>query len=300
MFQRYLLAAVLIVVVTMLVAPNAQAVDTPAIGAGVSGHAKQTITITAGPSGLPNGFEIWWMDRSQFLANGGQWIDNAPGMSAASFTGEPTLNTFGGRYTTFKLAPFESINIEIGDLMQETGVEGTTEELKYGENYYFTAFGLGENGAPATDLSATVSATTTDNTNCTYTQGYWKNHEEDWPTASVTLGTVVYTAAEADAILEQSVQGNGLVSLAHQLIAAKLNIANGADPSAASAAIASADALIGGLVVPPIGAGYLAPNTTSSLTQTLDDYNNGVIGPGHCGTVPTEQRTWGGVKALYR
>jgi hypothetical protein len=179
-------------------------------------------------------------------------------------------------------------------------VTGSTEELKYGERYYFTAFGLDADGNAASDLGVTVSGVTTASENCTYTLGYWKNHEENWPVTSVTLGTVVYTAAEADAILEQSVQGNGLVSLAHQLIAAKLNIANGADPSAASAAIASADALIGGLVVPPIGAGYLAPNTTSSLTQTLDDYNNGVIGPGHCGTVPTEQRTWGGVKALYR
>jgi hypothetical protein len=53
-------------------------------------------------------------------------------------------------------------------------------------------------------------------------------------------------------------------------------------------------------VVPPVGPGYLAPATTSGLTQTLDDYNNGVIGPGHCGTVPAEDSTWGGVKSLYR
>jgi hypothetical protein len=96
------------------------------------------------------------------------------------------------------------------------------------------------------------------------------------------------------------VVGNGLVSLAHQLIAAKLNIENGADPSAAASAIAAADALIGWLAVPPIGDDYLDPSVTSSLTQTLDDYNNGVIGPGHCGVVPAQETTWGGVKALYR
>jgi len=53
-------------------------------------------------------------------------------------------------------------------------------------------------------------------------------------------------------------------------------------------------------VVPPIGGGYLNPSDTSGLTQTLDDYNNGVTGPGHCGTVPTQPSTWGQVKALYR
>jgi len=291
------------VVLSVLMASTALAatVDTPAIGAGVAGHAKQTITITAGPSGLPNGFSIWWMDRSTYLASGGVWpTDETAATGAADFTGQPTLNTFGGQFTTFKLAPNQTILVEVGDLLQETGVEGTKAELAYGETYYFTAFGLDENGNAASDLSVTVSGTTTSSTNCTYTQGYWKNHEELWPVTSLTLGSVSYTAAELDAILGQPVTGNGLVSLAPQLIAAKLNIANGADASAASAAITAADALIGGLVVPPSGAGYLAPASTSSLTQTLDNYNNGVIGPGHCGVVPAQESTWGGVKALYR
>lgn len=279
----------------------AATVDTPAIGAGVAGHAKQTITITAGPSGLPNGFAIWWMDRSTFLSSGGAWPANETvGMGAADFTGQPTLNTFGGQYTTFQLAPNQSVVVEVGDLLQETGVEGTTAELEYGETYYFTAFGLDENGNAASGLSATVSSTTTSSTNCTYTQGYWKNHENAWPVGSLVLGSVPYTAAELLLILDQEVVGNGLVSLAHQLIAAKLNIANGADPTAASAAIAAADALIGSLVVPPVGAGFLDPSLTSALTQTLDDYNNGVIGPGHCGVVPAQESTWGGVKAMYR
>ena len=43
-----------------------------------------------------------------------------------------------------------------------------------------------------------------------------------------------------------------------------------------------ADALIGGLVVPPVGAGSLANATTSALTNTLSDYNEGKTGPGHC------------------
>ncbi|HXV14603.1 MAG TPA: hypothetical protein VEC56_10415 [Candidatus Krumholzibacteria bacterium] len=301
MSKRYRMGFVVAAMAAVLALPALAAVDEPSIGVGASGHAKQAITITAGPSGLPNGFAIWWMDRSTFLSNGGAWpTEETLGMGAAEFTGAPTLNTFGGQFTTFKLAPNQSIVVEIGDLFQETGVAGTTDELVYGEQYYFTAFGLDENGNAASDLSVTVSGTTTASTNCTYTQGYWKNHEALWPVTNLTLGSVNYTAAQLDAILEEPVAGNGLVSLAHQLIAAKLNVANGADPTAASAAIAAADALIGGLVVPPIGAGYLHPSVTSSLTQTLDDYNNGLIGPGHCGNVPAEETTWGGVKALYR
>jgi hypothetical protein len=277
------------------------ALDSPSLDAGVSGHAKQRITITAGATGAPNGFTVRWMDQSTYYANGGQFpatpsIDE----SNAAFTGEPTLNTFGGQYTTFKLGPNESIQIEIGDLGDESGVAGTRAELASGSKFYYAAFANDANGNPDSDLSLVVSGTTTESTNCTYTQGYWKNHPNAWPVLSLTLGTVNYTKAELLAILGTEVGGNGLISLAHQLIAAKLNIAQGADPSAASAAIAAADALIGGLVVPPIGGGYLDPADTSALTQILDDYNNGVIGPGHCGTVATQPSTWGQVKALYR
>jgi hypothetical protein len=66
------------------------------------------------------------------------------------------------------------------------------------------------------------------------------------------------------------------------LIAAKLNIANGANPAAVASAIASADALIGSKVAPPIGSGVLAPSATSALVTTLTNYNEGIIGPGHC------------------
>jgi hypothetical protein len=297
-YQAIVVALLLTVIATAAFAAN---VDTPAIATGVNGHAKATLTISAGPSGLPNGFTIWWMDQATFLANGGTWpAQETSEIGAAAFTGAPTLNTFGGQYTTFQLGPNETIRIEIGDLFQETGVSGDTGELNYGSRYYFTAFGLDELGNKASDLTVTVNSSTTNSTNCTYTIGYWKNHTELWPVTNLTLGTVNYTAAELLSILNQPVQGNGLVSLAHQLIGAKLNIANGADPTAASAAIASADAMIGGLVVPPVGGGYLDPSDTSGLTQTLDDYNNGVTGPGHCGSVPARQETWGGIKALYR
>jgi hypothetical protein len=119
-------------------------------------------------------------------------------------------------------------------------------------------------------------------TNCTYTQGYWKTHPNAWPVSSLTLGTTSYTESQLLEILGQPAQGNGLVILAHQLIAAKLNIANGADPSDVQQAIIDADTMIGGLVVPPIGSDYLPSGQTSGLTETLTEYNEGTIGPGHC------------------
>ena len=276
------------------------ALDTPTISLGTSGHGKQTITVTAGPSGAPDGFTIWWMDAQEFAANGGQWPSSVvEGQGVACFTGIPTLNTFGESQTTFQLATNQSIIVEIGDLSDETGVAGTVNELEYGQTYHFVAFANAANNQPGSSFSSTVTGSTTTNTNCTYTQGYWKNHPTLWPVTSLMLGSVNYTSAELLSILNQPVSGNGLISLAHQLIAAKLNIANGADPTAASATIAAADAQIGSLVVPPVGAGFLDPSSTSEKTQILDDYNNGIIGPGHCGDVPVESESWSTVKALY-
>lgn len=117
---------------------------------------------------------------------------------------------------------------------------------------------------------------------CTYTQGYWKNHPEAWPVSSLKLGSVTYSKVELIAILKTPVKGNGLVQLAHQLIAAKLNVAAGASDADIKAAINQADALIGSLVCPPKGDGKFATNQTSSLNDKLDAFNNGKIGPGHC------------------
>jgi hypothetical protein len=77
------------------------------------------------------------------------------------------------------------------------------------------------------------------------------------------------------AILEQPVNSNGLVALAQQEIPAKLNIANGADGSCIEQTLLDADALIGDLVVPPIGNGYLRPRQTTPYVNTLDQYNRG-------------------------
>ena len=143
-------------------------------------------------------------------------------------------------------------------------------------------------------------------------------------TTTLTLGTSSYSSTDLQSILNKpagigvpdapdvpedpdrltSAGGNGangLVSLAHQLIAAKLNLLKGATaPAAVLQAILDADNLIGTLVVPPIGTGYLSPGSTAAITQILDDYNNGLTGPGHCQTTPAAPSTWGKLRNLYR
>lgn len=120
---------------------------------------------------------------------------------------------------------------------------------------------------------------------CSFSQGYWENHPSAWPTNNLTLGTVTYNKVQLLSILGQPVKGNGLVSLAHQLIAADLNIVSGAsEPAAIAAAITQANLIIGNKRIPPVGSGSVPTSSVSSLVTILDNYNNGRAagGPPHC------------------
>jgi hypothetical protein len=217
-----------------------------------------------------------------------------------SFTGVPTFNV-EGTGDAYALASGEAIEVELGQLFDETGVTATnTDELAPATEYVIRIRANGGSGDPSQFSETMVVSSAPLAQNCTFTVGYWKNHPEEWPVTNLTLGNVNYTAAQLLDILNESSSGNKFLLLAHQLIAAKLNIQNGADPSSVSATIANADALIGNLVPPPIGSDDLPNNPTVGYANQLDDFNNGLIGPGHCGTTPTTPATWGSIKATYR
>lgn len=128
---------------------------------------------------------------------------------------------------------------------------------------------------PSPTPKPTKTPTPTPPQSCTLTQGYWKNHPESWPVSSLFLGSVSYTKPQLINIFNQPVAGNGLVSLAHQLIATKLNIATGSDSTPIFGVVTTADVLIGSRVVPPVGSGFLSPAITSGLIDSLDKYNSG-------------------------
>ena len=133
---------------------------------------------------------------------------------------------------------------------------------------------------------------------CTRTIGYWKNHAGFGPQADVVtpllpqwLGTSggaksvhVTTAALAVSLLDKSGDAsNGINKLYAQLLAAKLNIANGADGSAVLQPITQADAFLASHAASEWSSLSSAQRQQAlSWAATLDDYNNGRIGPRHC------------------
>jgi hypothetical protein len=258
-----------------------------AISYETSAASNIAVTVTAGDAGAPAGFTIQWMTLDDYVALGNHWpvtseIPNhvAPSFCSATF-GVPVTQGCTG----YNLLPGQNVSVTIGDdsLYDNCAVTSpcSGSPLLCNTAYVFRVSAAASN---VDQRSNTITCATLPCvvSSCTYSQGYWRTHPDAWPVISLTLGTVTYQASELMAMLENPARGNGLVILAHQLIAAKLNIANGADPSAAQQAVTDADNMIGALVVPPIGNGYLAPAQTGDLTETLTEYNEGTIGPGHC------------------
>ncbi|MEJ8756256.1 hypothetical protein WG947_04565 [Pontibacter sp. H259] len=120
-------------------------------------------------------------------------------------------------------------------------------------------------------------------TGCTRTQGYWKNHadpskkkyDKTWDAylnkafykSGMTYLQVLKTAPK---------NGNAYIILAHQFIAAELNVAAGASiPTDVKNAWLAAEAYFKGETTP-------ARAELIAWAELLDKYNNGVVGPGHC------------------
>jgi len=146
-------------------------------------------------------------------------------------------------------------------------------------------------GSTTTTTTTTTSSTTTTTTipsqnKCPLSQGFWRTHPAAWSVTSLTLGSQTYTQAELLTILTTPVgsssKADASLILADQLIAAKLNIANGSDPTPVASTIADADALLATFTgklrygVRTNSATGLAMVNDASM---LGSYNNGALTP---------------------
>ena len=122
------------------------------------------------------------------------------------------------------------------------------------------------------------------------TPGYWKNHPDAWPVNSLTLGAYTYTKTELLAILHLKTKNDASIILEHHLIAAKLNILSGSDPSPVADTILDADALLIEAAQPlpfplpdppPLSFGVKQKTDLGremlAVKTVLDDYNNGYL-----------------------
>jgi hypothetical protein len=112
----------------------------------------------------------------------------------------------------------------------------------------------------------------------TGTIGYWKTHPEAWPVSTITIGGVTYTRDQAIVLLGTPSRGDKSIDLFKQLVATKLNLITGNNPTCIYSTVTSADAWMA--AHPP---GSNVSSSSAAWTQAspwhtqLDGYNNGQL-----------------------
>jgi len=152
------------------------------------------------------------------------------------------------------------------------------------------------------DASVVVTTPECECGGCTRTIGYWKNHDGSGPQAdeitpliqaaggTIWLGTpggaksiAVTSAAQASTILAQDDASNGINKLYAQMLAAKLNVLSGACDNAIEASLAAADVFLATHNADDWdGLSESEKEQVEGWKDDFDEYNNGIIGPGHC------------------
>lgn len=138
---------------------------------------------------------------------------------------------------------------------------------------------------------------------CTLTQGYWKTHANyaakpqfsrkrdatwDLLPGGAAENTAFFNSGRTwIVLLHEPTKGEAYIQLAHQYMAARLNVLGGASvPGTVQSALDEATAMF-----QAAGASFGSAQTRRAreLAGILGSYNEGAIGPGHCAEAPTRQ-----------
>jgi hypothetical protein len=219
--------------------------------------------------------------------NGHAGVAWGPDPSAtASFVGSPTLI-------------LDSIHVD--DTNGDSWLFTTSGSIGYGKTFTCdTDAGENDNIATIRETGQFDDATVTVNCyapveSCTYTPGYWKTHtgygaapyDDTWAMVDQGADTPFFDSSQSYyEVLWTEPAGNAYYILAHAYIAAELNERNGSDFTDAQSAFDTATDIFE--EYEPMDIAGLPGNSKLrsqfiDLGVTLDDYNNGIIGPGHCG-----------------
>lgn len=250
--------------------------------------------------------------------NGGTLMTCTYGGTIGSAAANNTVNVVSSLGTATAVAPIywnQANAVETDECVDVTdsfaGFLGTvcagtqtSFEFSYGRNIgpYTCGFYTVDNTADfeTNDTGATGSSSWTVDVDvpcgggCTLTPGYWKTHSEygpapyddTWALLPVGADTPFFGTGKSyyQVLWTSASGGNAYIILAHAYIAAQLNVLNEA---AIPADVLSAWNQATGLLTAYEGTMNIPKQSADralaiSLAATLDDYNNGLLGPGHC------------------
>lgn len=291
-----------------------------------------------GSAGAPSGFSIHIKTKADWLIDG--WA-NTGSYTCLSLGGNCNGGNNPWSLSTGECVPVVISATTVADYAGQN-ICGVSSDcglypLQCNTEYVFRVFAHGNNdyGAspkgPEPPLSC-FTAACPDGGNCTLTWGYWKTHgpegcspgnqANDWDVASLDIGNLTLDQAALCAILQDNPKAcakgsstnngaNTVLILEHQLIAAMLNVANGAINCAfANQAIIDANALLVGREYDCVGAGTTLGQQLIAVKDQLSAYNEDQC---QCPVVvskpqaapegsatPTKSSSWGKVKTIYR
>jgi hypothetical protein len=248
------------------------------------------IPLTSGPfSFTAQVVDASGTSKNTAVSNCGITIAPSISLSCAASTG-----TVGYPYSSALVAsggtlPYQ-FSISAGALPAGLTLNATTGAITgiptTATTYSFTASVLDSSGNTFNAVSTACGIVVSPTANiCGLTWGYWKNHTIKWPVTTFHIGAQDYTQAELLIILGLPVSGDASLNLAHQLIAAKLNVVNGTNQLTDQGAIVNADVMLSTF------AGKLPYNVSSSsaswtpmvnLASQLDTFNSDGAGQQGC------------------
>ena len=226
--------------------------STPIISCGGSGQDYIDINVTAGsPTGAPAGFSIQWQTTGDYAQFGWPADSSCP----PDINGVPTCGesfckaSFSGNaaFSNYNLAAGQSVSVRIGDLLLDSGASTNCPDVRLlcSHNYVFRAFAHGNSTQQRSAFTGNLTCSTLEcPVECdanVKSLDFWRTHvctgegcqEDAWPQSvlenGLTFGCTSYSAEELEAILLTTPdEGDCTTALLHQVIIAKLNIANGA------------------------------------------------------------------------
>jgi hypothetical protein len=209
---------------------------------------------------------------------------NEPGLPGITVTitdrlGNPVGEAYTGTDGTYVVPPLGDqlivfVQVPVGKQTSPTNVDDLLGSDGVNEGAGFSVVrNVSGNGSSFTSFGFFATAAKNPGTG---TPGYWKNHPEAWPVASITVGGVPYTRDEAIAWLGK-VGKDKTTTMFSSLVPAMLNIMIDNDRSCIDATIAEANKWMA--TYGPVGSGVAASSEAwligEPMHQTMDAYNNG-------------------------
>ena len=173
---------------------------------------------------------------------------------------------------------------QLGTILTTTdgGASWTRQESGTNQDLYDVAFPEATIGTAVGGFGAILRTVGSDADVCPQRLAYWKNQIALWPVDALELGSQTYGKDELREILRSAWRADASLILAGQLIAAKLNLANGSDPAPVADAIAEADELLGdfdGKLPYGVKRGSETGRAMVDAAETLRSYNHGELTP---------------------